>query len=406
MVVETPSFLELDYDSISRIFASNGILITSELEVYEAGDTWLSYNKEERNKFAKDLLQKVRLPLLSDAALKYLLNKSSSFTNNDASIAYLERILNKETDFIPRKSSKLYTVRYCNQIFFNIISCGGYDRALNKPISTVCQIDGNTLENVKNLPPMTEERTRLGAVCLKGEIYVFGGLDNKGKSIMYVEKYSSSTNSWNRVADVYDDRGYFCACAFMDKIFVISGYKCRTRINSCLQFDTKLNTWKEVNGMNGVRSSAACAVFEGNVTVAGGCDNDNNKLRSVESYDVVADEWSPMPNMINGKYCHSLVAVKNRLFVIGIRINNCEVFDNICNKFVAIKSPQVGYHLNKAISIGNKIVAIERDGSSTVCYDVDNDEWSEESSPFSEGLIGFSCVKIPLFSLKNNNNHL
>ena len=203
----------------------------------------------------------------------------------------------------------------------------------------------------------------------------------------------------------------------MDKIFIIGGcyYKPgrRTNFNSCLQFDTNENSWKEVAGMNVARSHAACAVFEGNVVVAGAYNNDY--LRSVESYDVIADEWSPMPDMIKGKHDHSLVVVKNKLFVIGIGRNNCEVFDNCCRKFVAIKSPQVDYlhlnqypyhkfYLNKAISIGNRIVAIQHDGSSTFCYDVDKDEWSEEPGPVAEELIGFTCVKIPSFSLKKNHN--
>ena len=108
MLVESQSFLELDYASISRIFASSGLLITSELEVYGAGDKWLSYNKEERSKFAEDILQKVRLPLLSDETLKYLINKSSSFTNSDACISKIKEILKHKEDFISN-SCKNYT---------------------------------------------------------------------------------------------------------------------------------------------------------------------------------------------------------------------------------------------------------------------------------------------------------
>ena len=43
-----------------------------------------------------------------------------------------------------------------------------------------------------------------------------------------------------------DDRDYFCACGFMDKIFFIGGINNRVRTNTCLQFDTSDCSWKKV----------------------------------------------------------------------------------------------------------------------------------------------------------------
>ena len=77
MIVETQNFLELELNFISKIFTSSQLSITSEYEVYHAAEKWLSYNIEERSKFAKQLLHTVRFPLLSDETLKYLINNSS-----------------------------------------------------------------------------------------------------------------------------------------------------------------------------------------------------------------------------------------------------------------------------------------------------------------------------------------
>ena len=38
-----------------------------------------------------------------------------------------------------------------------------------------------------------------------------------------------------------DDRNSYCACAFMDKIFVIGGFVNGVRTSFCLQFDTSNN---------------------------------------------------------------------------------------------------------------------------------------------------------------------
>ena len=98
-----------------------------------------------------------------------------------------------------------------------------------------------------------------------------------------------------------------------------------------------------------------------------------------------------MPNTINVYSHHNLVVVKDKLFVIGTE--SCEVFDNVCKKFVSLKKP---YTLsNKAMSIGNKIMTFQENKSSVVCYDVDKDEWSEESCDATKDLNDFSLTKIP-----------
>ena len=107
-----------------------------------------------------------------------------------------------------------------------------------------------------------------------------------------MEKFSLSTNTWNKVDELYDDHRFFCICAFMDNIFILGGYlpKYDSTINTCLQFNTKDNNWKDVAGMNEERRLAACEMFEGSIVVSGGVDNNRNQLNTVESYDVIADK--------------------------------------------------------------------------------------------------------------------
>ena len=80
--------------------------------------------------------------------------------------------------------------------------------------------------------------------------------------------------------------------------------------------------------------NAACAVFEGNVVVAGGWDKGFNKLGSVAIYDVIADKWWSMPNMVSGKSGHSSVVLQNKLYVIGAVDVACEVYNKTSKKFV------------------------------------------------------------------------
>ena len=103
-----------------------------------------------------------------------------------------------------------------------------------------------------------------------------------------------------------------------------------------------------------------------------------------------------MPNMINRKSFHNLVVVKDKLFVVGKGTESCEVFDNVFKKFVALK-PKLNITYSKCMPIGNKILIFQENRSSIICYNVDKDEWSEESCKVTKNLLNFTCAKLPCF---------
>ena len=77
--------------------------------------------------------------------------------------------------------------------------------------------------------------------------------------------------------------------------------------------------------------------FEERVVVTGGYTFEAFLTTTVEAYEHLSDTWIPMPNMLEPKNPHSLVSVKNKLFVIGNLYGkpSCEVFDS-SRKFVAL----------------------------------------------------------------------
>ena len=135
---------------------------------------------------------------------------------------------------------------------------------------------------------MITERHFTEVVYAKGNLYFFGGFDNNQDLITSVDKYSFTSKTWCQVAQMYDDRKFFRACAFMEKVFVIGG---EVLMNSCLQFDTSDCSWEEVARMNEARSGAACAIFEEKIIVSGGLDYNYNDLNYVESFDVLPNIW-------------------------------------------------------------------------------------------------------------------
>ena len=157
-----------------------------------------------------------------------------------------------------------------------MLICGGYDDRLDEVVSKVKQIDRSNMNCVKDLAPINQCREYFEAVCLKGEVYVFGGINSYANPVYVIEKYSPSTNTWKILTEMLDKRQYFCVCAFMDKIIIAGGFFYNDRdevyikTNTCFKLNTKNNNFKEVPGMIEARDSAVCAVFQGNFVVSGG----------------------------------------------------------------------------------------------------------------------------------------
>ena len=154
--------------------------------------------------------------------------------------------------------------------------------------------------------------------------------------------------------------------------------------------------------MNDYRMDAASTVFEGRVVVSGGC-NANGLLRSVEAYDHVADKWSYMPSLIHGSCDHNMSAVSNKLYALGCGFNSdiIEVYDTFCKKFFVVsKLPKfIDCFYHTSITLGRKILVFRNEVTKVAIYDVDKNEWLEESFEVIKNISNFQCLKIPIVKL-------
>ena len=323
-VAESNNFLELDFMLARKLLSSNQLKFDTELQVFNVAYWWLCLDITERGKYKERIHLCIPFNLLSVAALDYISDEKSYLDATSAGI--IKKVLASKKDF---------------------------------------------------------------QISIKGEAYAIGGIDNNGNVIMSVEKYSLITKTWKKVADMYDDRSHFCTCYFKGEVFIIGGARSGYSTASCYTFNTTNHTWDRTSGMIETRSFADCSVFKGRIVVTGGYHNNcyhYEELNSVEVYNHKADLWSYMPNMIEKRYRHKSVAIKNKLFVVGGMANTtCEVFDSICDRFVLLKTPTsfLGSLREPAevISIGSKLVVFCEEN--ILIYDTAQYEWSEKSCSYT-----------------------
>ena len=83
IIVDDKNFIELEYTYSLRLLKSSELLITTEIEVYNTAKKWLNHKNDESSKYAKNLLLKVCLELLSDETIGHLLSGSAYFYRDD-----------------------------------------------------------------------------------------------------------------------------------------------------------------------------------------------------------------------------------------------------------------------------------------------------------------------------------
>ena len=397
-VANLEDFLELDFTLVATVLNSSELLIDSELQVFNVVNAWLNHKSIERSKHAKYLLQRVRLSLLTVPALNSILDKYLWIVMNDECSKVIKKIIEYKNKLPFNFKNNLPISRHCSQNNFKFVVVGGRSKTTNQVVRDAFTIDGSDFLSINSLPIINYGRYRSKIICIKGEIYVFGGFNVRLDQVMPVEKYSPATNTWYVIKQMYDKRSYFCACSFIEDIYVFGGLL-KEETSSCLVFNTINKTWKEIAFINVARQYASCVVFEGRIVVSGGHNAIDGTLNTVESYDHIDNSWKHMPKMVEERYCHKSVAIKNKLFMIGGLLNtSVEVFDSCSNKFVLLKYNSANLrpkNVSDITTLGNRILIFNNNNGSVLIYDVEDNEWEEKSCEATQDIKYFSCAKVP-----------
>ena len=416
MVCKTNNFLEYDFAFLSKVLGSSELHITSELEVHNAACDWLSYNYKERCKFAKSLILKIRIPLLTDGVYKSLQDGRIdsclfSLKNKDnESLSVIQKILKNRNDYYYNMCSFYYKTRYNNQLKYDFVILDSFE-VKNKRSLSIYNIFGKEFKNITQVSEKVFNFKYLyNSAYVNGIIYIIGS-NLWWPSEYFVEKYSIKNNAWSKLPGFKLSHYFRRLCVYMNKIYFIGGsYSINEEgyffsTNKCFSIDTDKNRFEynfNVGKMKTPRNSFGCTVFQEKIIVSGGYDGSNN-IKSVEAYDAGSNTWSDMESMNEARVSHNLVTIKNKMFILfGYSKTSCEVFDAFSNKFVVLKQPPnnmkfflANNNSHYAITLGKKVFFFGKNSKTVAVYDTDEDEWIEKYSDLSQYLHEYRCLKLP-----------
>ena len=85
---------------VAKTVSSSSLSITTEVEVFNAANVWLTYNIGERSIYSKVLLLNIHLHLLRESASKHILRNSTSFLKHSECVALINKVLRKQINNI------------------------------------------------------------------------------------------------------------------------------------------------------------------------------------------------------------------------------------------------------------------------------------------------------------------
>jgi actin-binding protein IPP len=276
-VCKNEEFLQLDWSILLSFLESDSIKISSEDDVFIAVLKWVTYDTENRCRYIKQLLDHVKLPLVSPRIAEThcaLCQDDGSMIYEAYSACLQEQLLCSKISTCPRTYSKRY---------FYII--GGLiqrqDGTLLDPLESLanverCEVPAQTADanlsfeflQTNNVQPMNQPRNSLAVTSLNGLLYAIGGED---ESFIYdsVECYNPIVDQWIVRGSMLSPRVNHGACVIDGEIYVLGGWIGETIARTMEKYNPGEDTWVVVGNIPTPRSDAGVCEVNGLIYIIG-----------------------------------------------------------------------------------------------------------------------------------------
>ena len=219
-------YLQIDKSSLLRIIESEHLKVDTESFVFEAAMAWVLHDLPKRRECLGMILERIRLPLISDNYLKHYITRCE----NASLKRMLENILPgyRSYQILARNTMKLPSQpRLASRKCFYIV--GGYSRSVggrwsDRSSLSICE-KFDSFSHTCNISSTVFEtpRCNLGVAALNGLVYTIGGEDDSLLLYDSTETYDPALHVWSTVACLNSPRVGFGVCVIDNWIYVIGG---------------------------------------------------------------------------------------------------------------------------------------------------------------------------------------
>ncbi|XP_056280146.1 kelch-like protein 12 isoform X1 [Pseudoliparis swirei] len=434
-VVQHEEYMLLSQTEVEKLTKCDEIQVDSEEPVFEAVLNWVKHNRKEREPYLPDLLQYVRMPLLTPRYITDIIDAEPLIRCSlpcrdlvdEAKKFHLRPELRSEMQG-PRTQTRLgrnpflvaiclYACFLCNCSVINtdskrdsrvlsgakevLLVIGGFG-SQQSPIDIVEKYDPKTQE-WSSLPNIARKRRYVATVSLHDRVYVIGGYDGRSRlsSVECLDYTADEDGVWYTVATMNVRRGLAGATTLGDMIYVAGGFDGSRRHTSMERYDPNIDQWSMLGDMQTAREGAGLVVASGLIYCLGGYDG-LNILNSVERYDPHTGHWTSVTPMATRRSGAGVALLNDHIYVVGgfdgvSHLDSVEVYNIRTDYWTTVASMTTPRCYVGATVLRGRLYAIAGyDGNSLLssieCYDPVIDSWEVVTSMATQRCDAGVCV--------------
>ncbi|XP_016658903.1 kelch-like protein 2 isoform X4 [Acyrthosiphon pisum] len=330
-VVKYDEFLSLSSGEVIKLISCHDISVPLEEKVFECVMNWVKHKLNRRKDFLPDLMEHVRLPLVSK---EYMLEKVVNeplLKNNPKCKDYVFEALhfNLMNSVDPASVPKTIRSKPRPCSLQKVVLVLSLSSSANKLITNWYDPAINLLTAA---PELGKCHMPGGLSVIKDQfVFAVGGtqvsnpnvrIDLNAKSSRSVEvlDVSSQPPCWVSKVELLINRKHFGIGAIDNCIYAVGGYNDANNyyehLNSVEVFDINTQQWRRVSSMSNKRSHFGVGILN-NLLYAVGGYNGASYLKSVECYDPNLDKWNPVAEMSVCRYEAGVGVLNGVMYVIG-----------------------------------------------------------------------------------------
>ncbi|XP_027851068.2 ring canal kelch homolog [Aphis gossypii] len=359
-IVKYDEFLSLSSEEVIKLISSSNIAVPFEEKIYECVLKWVKHQLNKRKHLLPNLMEHVRLPLISKEYLLENVVNEHLLKNDPKCKDYVFEALHfnliklvnpssiPETIWCkPRQSLKIVLVLSWSSLKEKFIT-SWYDPLTNQLqiaseitnfgySSTLCMcvvkdqfvfiVEGLSrcvyMLDTSLQPYCWVHKTYLlssvpflKVVVLNDSIYAICYTHNRSENT--VEVFSCNTLKWQRVTSMPNNKHKFGVGVLNNYIYAVGGVNSNGMTNKSVDcYDPIKDCWFSIAQMSISRHSVGVGVLNGLMYAVGGFADNGSVLKSVEVYSPSDGVWTSIADMHLCRQNHGVVALNGLLYVIG-----------------------------------------------------------------------------------------
>ncbi|KAL4082849.1 hypothetical protein QTP88_029505 [Uroleucon formosanum] len=319
-VVMGNEFLSLSPEEVVKLISSDELVVPSEEEVVECVIRWVKHDLDSRKCNLPQLMEHVRLPLISKNYIDTKLVKEPLLDNCPKCKDYIKEALY----FHSHKLNQLIftnpkNIRTKPRLGYKVILvAGGYGYTKLAAGSTEWYEPKNNQWYFG--PKMITCRDGASLAVLNDHFVFAMGGHSIGSIVQSVDMLDlfSEPPCWKPTVPMLVKRTEFGVGVINNYLYAVGGYDGTNSLNSSEAFDCSIKKWRMISSMSTTRADLGAGVLNNLLYAVGGFDYSSSEvLNSVECYHPNLDKWTPVAEMSVRRYGAGVGVLDGVMYVVG-----------------------------------------------------------------------------------------